>query len=790
MPLLRFSKLHLPILAVLIVAIMMVPAELWHHPTNDAVYNGFDSNLVYSNTRGSGSVGGVVTVSPESITLKAIPGSQPTVTLVTTPLSVLVRMDVTILLTGENSSPLTLGVWTPEKASGYFIIFGQGQNRSITSETRVNGTVATTLLGGHIVKSELLGHYSLLDRFSLDIGVDRKSQTITSHVIGPKGQSSDSSLNVTSSLAAREVPQLFQSVRLALTAYSTSQSGIAEVVMDNYQVALLSQRWLAYKIDDARVYYIVISLLLGAGLVCIIELSSFVKRFRSKLSPSSATLSHRRGDYRRGRFLKKPVFWIVAGIAYVGVSAVFFGLGNGPFDVLSEKLWSYIASSHSITDLYHWPLIVPSAQAWKGEPRHELPFAYNYVLTYYFALAGWAYKLVFSMGGPVVMDTFSLEFLIKSLNVLVFFVDGLLVYSILMLANLRKRTASIATSLFLFDPALWIVPAIWGTTEPVTIFFILLSIWAAEKQNPVLAWISVGLGALTRPQMVVPSIVLAAVYLKKFGFETNVRAISLMVISAFIVLAPFALSIGPSLPLDYEYQVYSFHVSQTANEPGLSTVSGSAYSVWPLITKVFNNAWSLDRFSVLGTTPVYGPLNYANLSAIFSFGLVFVVALRILVGPKTISNFAKYMPLVAFATLGFFMLKTEIVSRYFFYGLALVIVSRKSLSRLSFYCIVSVLTFTTFVTVYASIGYFDPSVSALTGAIFYLWSQDSFITLGSTANLAATALVGIESFRTARLSRLFGLDTANADASKDKMTLENVRVPVPIHSSHDDDPAS
>jgi hypothetical protein len=35
------------LVALLMLALMLVPASVWHSPENDAVYRGFDRNLIY-----------------------------------------------------------------------------------------------------------------------------------------------------------------------------------------------------------------------------------------------------------------------------------------------------------------------------------------------------------------------------------------------------------------------------------------------------------------------------------------------------------------------------------------------------------------------------------------------------------------------------------------------------------------------------------------------------------------------------------------------------------------------
>ena len=97
----KFIKWVVPGVALLILVLMLVPADFWDQPNNDAVYQGFDSNLVYINQEGQGSTEGVVQISPESLKLIAVPYSQPTVHLMTTTLNFTTAMNISAKADGD-----------------------------------------------------------------------------------------------------------------------------------------------------------------------------------------------------------------------------------------------------------------------------------------------------------------------------------------------------------------------------------------------------------------------------------------------------------------------------------------------------------------------------------------------------------------------------------------------------------------------------------------------------------------------------------------------------------------
>jgi len=127
------------LLAVAMLILMLIPAELWHHPPNDAVYRGFDRELVVPSQQSyPAPEQGLVDISPGSLKLTALPNSHPAVTLLTTPLrSFRAVMDVRVLQNPEASEPLRIGIWSARTKAGQFLVFGPGN--VITEETVQQG---------------------------------------------------------------------------------------------------------------------------------------------------------------------------------------------------------------------------------------------------------------------------------------------------------------------------------------------------------------------------------------------------------------------------------------------------------------------------------------------------------------------------------------------------------------------------------------------------------------------------------------------------------------------------
>lgn len=114
-----------PAVALLMLGLMLMPAEFWNRPTIDGTYNGFDPNLMYVGERGNPALRkGIAKVSRESIELTALPDSTPTVHLISSLLDFRAEMDVRILENDADTIPLRIELWTPKKGIRHYLEFG------------------------------------------------------------------------------------------------------------------------------------------------------------------------------------------------------------------------------------------------------------------------------------------------------------------------------------------------------------------------------------------------------------------------------------------------------------------------------------------------------------------------------------------------------------------------------------------------------------------------------------------------------------------------------------------
>ena len=897
------------VVALLMMALMLVPASVWHSPKNDAVYRGFDPNLVYADERGYALADGDVDISRESVRFTALPNSRPTIHLATSPFELLqAAMDVRILESEEGGTPLRIGIWSPRAGSGYSLEFGPPPDRLITAQTVVNGTSASSLVGGDVIKSEALGHYTAGQLYHLEIGLDKQAGIISSRLTSldapPNGGSMlrlaggpndsayrdvvsqlvpveggkeysfgglvrlvsgvdsykigiqwrDSSQNplgfannwrtvrglrgwtereftarapagaafarmylgsgngtqlffaglfleemnssgnllqngdfrqggegwsvegrpssapeiiepnpvpLESSVTAEVAPDLFESLRLSLTASSFSQSGITTAVLENYSLTLPHQRFYGLKVDDIRARIALFALLAAGMLLCLREAVLWLRRRRVVAMASNAIAASEAQGIAL-RLSPLLVGALAAALAYLALNALLFGLGSHPFDMLSQRVWAYVAGTSSLPQLYYLPNVVSMAEVWNGGPWHEAVFPYQPVMAYIYGCTGWADRLFFSGPGGFSADAFQLTFLIKTTNVLFGLGDALLIYLILREAKTSQRWSLIAAGLFAFNPAVWFSMSVWGQTHVISLFFLLASIWFAEKRWPTWAWLGLAAAALTRPQMLVPAFLVGLVLLRRFSPKENAQAISWSIILTFLFLGPFLLEISPSLPLDIWANQLRFQEGG-GNEAAQTVVSLGALSVWPLVTYFAEGVSGLARFSYPSVSPLVGDLTYQRVSQLLTLGTVLAVAGALVLRRRSATGVGDYLPLLALGTTAFLMLKTGLAATHLLIGLPLLILCRKSMKNGPYLSLVAIWTITSLVTMYGSLGsalarvesmapLLHSSNNVVTRLFIDVHASDWFITVGSLANTLVLAWLAVEVLRPMRFS--------------------------------------
>ncbi|MGH2405163.1 MAG: hypothetical protein ACRDGN_11960 [bacterium] len=894
-----------PLTALAMLALMLVPAETWRQPADDAVYYGFDPNLMYVNTRGGAPSEGVVSVLPQSLELTALPDSRPTVHLVTSPLNFRAAMNVRVLEAGAATIPLRIDLWSPRNGSGYMVEFGPPPDHLVTAHTVANGAAGQTLTGGDVLKSEILGSYAPGRLYHLEIVLDKRAGVVYSVLSGreappnsgavmrlvggpadpayreilsrpvpvragkgytfggfvkrvsgvdaykiavqwldqdqnslgfandwrsareleewtarefasvaPRGAAfarmllgsgngtqvlyadlflreagtpgrnllSNGDLRrgaegwqygrepsrtpeihppqsplLESSVTVEQAPAIFSSLRLSLTASASSRAGIARATVEDYRLTLPHQRWQVVRIADARATWLTAALLAAGALLCLTRLGAWGRT----IWPRTVDRLHSWSQQPVVLGTPSASLGTLAVIgAYVILNLLLFNLGSHPFDMTAAKIWTYIAAVHGPLSLHHLPHTVSLARVWGGAPYHEAVFPYHPVLTYYVTFIGWIYKTFFGGPGPLVMDTFQLELLIKGFNVLIGLGDAILIYLILRALKLDQRSAVLAGGLFLLNPAIWFSTSVWGQNHVVTLFPLLLAIWMAETRRPLGAWLALAAGALTRPQTLVPAFLLGVIFLRKFSPKENAEAMAWTIIVTFVLLGPLSLAISPSLWVDtLAYQLFVQEAG--GNEAAMTVVSLDAYNIWALVTQFAGMATGLARFQFPSGSGLIGALTYLRASEILVMLVLLGTGLALLLRRGTAVKPGTYLPLLALGTAGFLVLKTGLAASHFVIALPFLLLCRDAVGRPGWYAMVGIWTVTTLVSMYGSVGFGIWDAAALAPALhdtrnavtrFFmnLHSADWFITMAALGNAFVVGWLGVTSARRAR----------------------------------------
>lgn len=188
------------LVALLMLALMIIPAEFWRRPGIDAIYRGFDPSLVYVDDKGEGSGPGVVEIFPTAVRLTALPHSKPRIHLVTTPLrNFSAQMRVRILDDQRDSMPFRVGIWTPRNDHGLFVVFKQ---RAVAVQTKA---------WGGVIRTRTLGAYSPGQLYGLELSLNKDAGNLRGRVFGPvdSSPSGGRALRVAGQLFPRWVSHIY-----------------------------------------------------------------------------------------------------------------------------------------------------------------------------------------------------------------------------------------------------------------------------------------------------------------------------------------------------------------------------------------------------------------------------------------------------------------------------------------------------------------------------------------------------------------------------------------------------
>lgn len=661
------------------------------------------------------------------LALQALPGREPAVHLITTPLSFRTSFVARVGQQSGSSVPLRVMLWNPRNFSDLSLVFSADrQIEAILSENR-----------GQVTRRYDLGTYELDRPYRVSLEW-RRGKEATVSLTGPAGTRS-------ARVRSEDSLALFDAYRPSLSVMASGRDGGSFVSLSDYRLTLLPERFTTIRVSDDKILPIMLLVAIaGASTLVIPSLTRPAWREAGK-----RWLSLLFGFRQRLSALpRRPVaLFAGAAMAFLGINALLFGLGSHPFDMGAQTIWTYIAVQHGLPDLYYLAQTATLAGVWDGTPYHEAVFPYNIGMAYYFWSIGLVHQLFF---GHVFPDSQSLAVMIKSFNLAFMVLDAALVYAILRTLRPSARLLPwVALGLLLFNPAFVFDVAVWGETEAVPLFFLLASLLAALKQRPNLAWSLLGLAFLTKQTVLIAVLVLGIYYLFRFSWRDSLQGLSAAAILGTIISLPFSLNgYPPSIAIDPTLAIAWVH-GGTGAERVFQVVSYDAFNVWPLITFWRDGAQGLGRLQFPDHVPVWGGLSYHDFGNALLALLVLALIAWMIVQRKRVRTGQPWIYLaVAVVFLAGLVLPTRPVSRYFLFPLAFTLFGFAGRWRWAAVLVFASLSLTTLVGIYGSLAsaleafprhapFWAPQNNPLSQAALYLFRSDTFITLASVLNLAS-----------------------------------------------------
>jgi hypothetical protein len=691
----------------------------------------------------------VVDATPDRLLLTSTLGAEPAVHLLTTPLSFKAAFDVTILEQNGSGRPLQAMVWNPRNFGRAAAVFEPSPTREVIVEVAENR--------GNLVRRLPLGQYRLGEPYRIEMELHR-SQELTislSALRSPDRDAAEDALTPqllgTVTLTSDEAPGLFAAYRPTLTVLSSGKDGFNAAILTNYRLELPHERFTTIRAGDKKAAPLVASLLVLGLITYAYPAARFLPR-----APSAIRRSCRRIALGMRRFAReqaqrpgRTAAALALSVGFLAANAYLFRLGSHPFDMTSQKIWAYVTTSYGITDLYYASQVSTLANVWNGMPFHEAVFPYGPAMAYYFGAIGYLHQLLFGSASP---DSTSLAVMIKSFNLSVALLDGVLIYLLARAYGARRPMAWSAVGLLLLNPAVIFDISIWGETEPVPLFFLLGSLLAARRGAPATAWMLLGLGALTKQTVLVAIVVLAIYYLRSFDWRANLRGFSAAVLAVAAAGLPFVLNgYPPSIVVDPALASLWIHGSSGA-ERVFQVVSLDAFNLWALVTP-FEGVNGLNRLQYPEYAHLPGDFITYRTAGTVLFGLSLLAIVDwLLFSRRAIKDQQAIFLVLAFVLLAQFVLPTGSIARYYLFATVLAIGAASGRLTLPCLYVVGVLSLTSLVGMMGSVSgaleqfpELAPSLAPENNVVMdyglRLYRSDVAITAGALLNVSALAVL-------------------------------------------------
>ena len=665
-----------------------------------------------------------ITISRDKLRLLAAPAADPSVHLLTTPLSFRASFDVVV--NGETGRPFQAMLWNPRNFGAINLVFG--------SDQRIDAFV--TERGAVMPSAQHLGSYARGQPYYVEIAVDR------GHRVDLRvGHAGDPLSERSATFTVSEAPAFFEAYRPSLTVLSQAADSKNDVTLTDYRLELPHARFLTDRVDDRKILPVVLILL---ALAFVLHVPLLMRSVPGALNMTKGAALSALTGFRRVWWWLTPTT-----IAFGAALGYLMTLGNHPFDMASQRVWTYLLVSGGFGDLYYRAQTVPLAAVWKGMPFHEGVYPYGVGMSYYFFAVGWLYRLV---GGDVSPSSAGLAVAIKTANVMFAVADAGLLYLLARRAGSR-RFAIVAPLVFLLNPAVLFDLAVWGETESVALFFLLGSLVAAQRGSARWAWMLLALSFLGKQTVVLPAFLTAIYYLRLFPLRRSLEGISIAVPAVVLVTLPYIFAgYPPSIAVDPILGAFGVF-GGSEMERVFQVVSFDAYNVWPLVTLFRHGQHGLARLQFPDSTLSVGSLSYHQIGVFAFLGIIAALAVWLLATQRVRREAGLIFLVLSFATLAELVLPTRSISRYLLFPLVFTLISLgRASARKTMMFVVAALTLTSLIGMYGSVAsglqanpalgpHLAPQNSIVSRYALRLFQSDTVITIGSALNVVALVAV-------------------------------------------------
>ena len=207
------------------------------------------------------------------------------------------------------------------------------------------------------------------------------------------------------------------------------------------------------------------------------------------------------------------------------------------------------------------------------------------------------------------------------------------------------RAALVATAVYVFNPAVIYEAAYYGQTGAVHALFMLLAVVALAEDRPALAWASLTVGVLTKPQADLFIPLFLVLTLRRFGWRAMARSLLAAGVVAVAMLAPFIMHGTLDQMWNRVRYVTDYH----------PMLSAAAHNVWWLVS--LGNGRGSDLLSPLLFEQLgWSLLTYRNIG----LGLVGLAYLLVLLRTWLDTSARTLYLSAAYLFTAFFMLATQI----------------------------------------------------------------------------------------------------------------------------------